>query len=294
MLPETPKKTKIMKLLSLVSSLFLAGAIPVLAQTYSFNTVTAVSSAADGALDGWVVPDHLRGNSYTSNIGQMGLIFADQSPLAGITGTPNGTFRGDSGGSLSNRLGLFAFCIDSESPFTATGASSTRTLDAYTVAEAESRYVGEVSFYLPGALKRAAYLLETFGQTAHNGGNVEAAAMQAAIWESLYDSTVSVTEGNGNYYIRTNVSDSTQRSQAIATRDLANSWLGTAAANNWGGSSYDPANRVLVWMDPTNANAFQSVITMNPLPMSITPIPEPGSAALLMTIGGLLAFRRRR
>ena len=266
-------------------------------QNYTFHTVLGSSSTADGALDEASIADHLKTANYTGQVGEMGLIFADQAPFASISGTPSGSFRGDTGDTYGGQFGMIAYCVDSDAPFNGTNGVATKTLTAYTVAAAEARYMNEVSYYLPGSLKRAAYLLETFGQAAHDdttNGNNAAAAMQVAIWESLYDSTVSVTEGNGNYYVRTSYGTSTMKATTTNVRDRANAILDQAVAANWGGASYNPGNRVVVWMDPNNASAFQSILSFRAPGVNLIMVPEPASVGLAALGALALVLRRRR
>lgn len=275
------------------------------AQAYvsvQFRTDMFTNDRANDALDGdSSLADHWYSQNYDGAVGELGLNFADQSTLSGV-GLPNGTYRGDTTGSdqaRANQLGLFGYCIASDDSFpnSNSNGSTVYTLYGYTPTEAETRYRAEVANYRSNSLMRAAYLMEMYGQTAHNAtgasGDTLTAALQVAIWEVLYDASPNVSEGSGNYYVRTSSGDGTQRSEATAIRDQANAYLNQASSNNWGGANYDPTGKVMVWMDPTNANNFQSVITLAPDLSMLKPVPEASVAIMALGAAGLL-FRRRR
>ncbi len=283
-----------MRFKNLMSGLLLGSFLaPVEAVVLEFHSFTGLSASVDGTLDGATVADQYGGHQYTSYVGSLGLMFADPSVVEDIIGTPLGSFRGDAGGAHAGGLGLMGFCIDSETGF---GVSATTDQTFYyepmSWEVAEARYLSEgVGGYRAGGLKKAAYLLERHYVEADAGGDLEAAAMQAAIWEVLTDSDPNLNDGRGNYFLRTDTGDATlnQRSGEIAA--LTSQWFAEADAADWGGSGYDPLDRVLFWLDPADTGANQSVITLNP--NLVSAVPEPGVA--LLVVGGLgLALRRRR
>lgn len=264
--------------------------------TYEYRSVSGEQGTVNGALDGYTVADHYGTSSYSGYVGEMGLVFNNQSSFSGISGTPQGTFRGDAGDIYDNQVGLVVFCIDSETPFVGSGTSSVQTYVGYGLIQAEQRYLTDgVAGYTPGGLRRAAYLLETFYNTAHNGGNLEAASMQSAIWEVLTDSTPSLATGDGNYYVRNNTGNATTNQRSNDIISLTNTWFSAATADNWGGPAYNPDERVVFWIDPNDTSNNQSVISLNPVFASdyLISVPEP-SAAVLLLGGGLLLLRRRR
>lgn len=261
----------------------------------SFWSQSGSDSSVNGALDGMTVADRLGLNSYNGYIGEMVLMPTDPNTLAALAANTAGIVTADNGGTFSGKRGLVAFCIDSETGFNASASlAQTYSYEAYAFAAANSRYLNEnVLYYNPDGLKRAAYLLENNYSAAHAGGNTEAAALQAAIWEVLYDADPSVTLGSGDYYIRTDAGNNKAKAQAVQVRDQANAWLAAASAAQWGGASYDPANRVTFWLNPTAVNLNQSVITLNPGGSSQA-VPEPRSEVLIAgALGMMLLFRRR-
>ena len=264
----------------------------------SFYGQSGNHSALNGALDGVDVADQLGLSPYDGFIGQLALIPADPTLLSYVTAGTAGMITADGGGAFSDLRGLAGFCIDSETTFltsSGTGFSQLHGYEAHNFSSADSRYLSDgVNFYLAGGLKKAAYLLETFYGDAHGGGDEEAAALQAAIWDVLYDSSHGVGLNDGNYYLRTNAGNRSARNTANAVANQANDWLDAAAAANWGGTGYDPANRVIFWLDPEDTQLNQSIITLNPGNWQTVAVPEPGAPAMLAGgLGFLLLLRRR-
>lgn len=272
---------------------------PVSAQstgTYDFLPVSGGNSAANAALDGFRIYDTFRGSAGQAYAGEMGLVFADQSAYTG-TQTPANTFRADADGPLPDQLGLWGYCVDITSPWR-DNTTQSRQFRATTIADADLLYRQQgVTGYLAGGLHRAAYLVDSYSATVKDQDQYAAAALQAAIWEVLYDANPSVTEGAGNYFVRNHLGTSQLSNDMTHVQTLANGYLSTAAANQWGAGSFDPANRVVVWM-PTDlqASSFQSLLTVNPQELPVQyggPIPEPGTLALAL-LSPVLLFRRRR
>ncbi len=253
------------------------------------------TSDVDDATDGFTVPDHLRSNNYQGYVGEMVLMPTNPNLLNGLPPSAPGLITADSGDTYSGVRGIAGFCIDSETSFKISSSQADRkTYLALTYAQANSRYIADgVLHYLPGNLLRAAYMIDKFYQQAHAGGNIEAAALQAAIWEVLYDSTPNTNTGNGNYYVRNNTGDATLDGRANQVTSFTNTWFAAAVTDNWGGASYDPTNRVIFWLDPNNATLNQSIITLNPWE-GLVPVPESEPVLLLAFATGALAFRRRR
>lgn len=266
------------------------------AQSLEFWTAAGSSSSVDAALDGASISDHLVTSDYSGFVGEVGLMPTTPGALSSVApGTP-GTFEGDSGGLFSGTRGLVGFDIDSETPFHASASlGETHIYQALDFASANAIFQADgVSHYIAGRLLRAAYLLENYYATASSGNHLDAAAMQAAIWEVLYDLVPNVGTGEGNYYVRNNVGSSIQQDEANAVIATANAWIAEAELNNWGGPGYDPGNRVIFWLDPNHTANKGSVITLNPSGSSLILVPEPSTALLALFGLGAAVLRRRR
>ena len=261
---------------------------------YSFYPVSGGNSSVNAALDGITVYDSFNGHQGHAFAGEMGLVFADQAAYTGAQ-TPANTFRADADGALPNYLGLWGYCVDFNSPWK-DSSSQSRQFRATTVSEADRIYSQQgVTGYLSGGLYRAAYLIDSFSSLVNSQGDIEATALQTAIWEVLYDSQPDVT--TGNYFVRNQLSNTTLANQMTQVRDTANGYLAAAAAENWGTDSFDPDSRAVVWMTTDlQTSAFQSLLTVNPQGMPVQygdPVPE-ASSLLLGMLAPLALIRRRR
>lgn len=283
--------------LARVAAIAMACCTATLGQTggiYSFYPVSGGNSSVNAALDGITVYDSFNGHQGHAFAGEMGLVFADQGTYTGSQ-TPANTFRADSDGALPNYLGLWGFCVDFNSPWK-DSSSQSRLFRATTISEADRIYSQQgVTGYLSGGLYRAAYLIDSFSSWVNSQGDIEATALQTAIWEVLYDAQPDVTQGS--YYVRNQLSNTTLANQMTQVRNTANGYLAAAASENWGVGSFDPDNRVVVWMTTDlQTSAFQSLLTVNPPGMPVEygdPVPEP-SALLFGMLAPLALIRRRR
>jgi len=260
-----------------------------------FWSISGQSVDVNGAVDGAQVADHLGGNNYNGYVGQLVIMPTDPSLMGSLAPSAPGMIVADSDGAYQNVRGLAGFCIDSETSFlTSANRSSPRIYVGLDYATANSRYISQgVSQYRPGGLLRAAYLMDKFYDQVHAGGDIDAAALQAAIWEVLYDATPNVTTGQGNYYVRNNTGNGTLDSRANQIIAMTGGWFSSAASDNWGGAAYNPTNRVVFWLDPGNPNINQSIITLNPWNGPV-PVPEVGSTVAFAFALQFALFRRRR
>jgi len=126
---------------------------------------------------------------------------------------------------------------------------------------------------------KAAWLLNSFGGTVTTG--IQAAALQVAIWEALYDNTPNLA--TGSFKLLTTGVPYTTDAEAQAIFNQATSYLGQLFSSNAPNHLYYTS--VAAWLDATKTNGGgQDQITT----------PEPTSVALL-GMGALVArFSRRR
>jgi len=281
--------------------LCLCLSISALQAQVQFWTLSGSAADVDGTTDGRTVADRLNSNSYNGYVGEMVLMPTDPNLMGGLNPSAPGLIEADANGAYSGVRGIVGFCIDSETAF----RNSANQLDFnnyvpldYT--QANNRYNGVnngsgngVPFYLNGGLLKAAYLIDRFYASAHAGGDTEAAALQSAIWEVLYDANASVATGNGAYYVRNNTGNAATNAVSNSIIGITDTWFAAANADNWGGAGYDPTGRVIFWLDPTDTDNNQSIITLNPWQGAV-PIPEMDtSMALAFGVGVLMLFRRR-
>lgn len=266
-----------------------------------FWTASGTSSDVNGALDGMTVSDRLGANSYNGYVGEMILMPSDPNYLGGLAPNAPGLVVADGDGAYAGITGIVGFCIDSETSFQVSSSlTDFKTYVPYNFAAANSRYNGVnngsgngVPFYRDGGLLRAAYLIDKFYESARAAGDTESAALQAAIWEVLYDANPSVNTGSGNYFVRNNTGNAGTNAVSNSIIAITDGWFATANADNWGGSSYDPSSRVIFWLDPTDTDNNQSIITLNPFE-GVVPIPEPGTPMTLLSGVCAMLLRRRR
>ena len=122
---------------------------------------------------------------------------------------------------------------------------------------------------------KAAWLVNAFASTVTTG--LEAAALQVAIWEALYDNDHDLS--TGSFTLITDDSAYTGAAHAQLIYDQANTYLSQLFSAP-GGGYY---TSVALWLDAAGANGGQDQIAT----------PEPSSMALL-GLGTLFGIFRRR
>lgn len=136
------------------------------------------------------------------------------------------------------------------------------------------RSTTEMPTTAPGGAAKAAYLLNTFSQAIRTGGTaVQAAALQVAIWEAIYDPVLDLS--NGNFQLITEPWAISGQATALAIYNQASQYLQSLGTGQY-------ANATAIWLDAPVPGQDQ-----------ITSVPEP-AALLLLGIGALVAARFSR
>jgi len=160
-----------------------------------------------------------------------------------------------------------AFCIEPEQP----NALSSKGYRTYTV----DGFTGAQATLLQG--------LYSSSFSSVSGVNQQA-AFQLAIWEIVRESgsTLSLDQGNGSFFLKTDASSGMQLLAANTVQGLANTYL--AAAQSYDGAALYSLTKL------TNASYQDLVIASQ-----VTAVPEPETYALLLAgLGaiGLVGCRR--
>jgi PEP-CTERM motif len=186
-----------------------------------------------------------------------------------LIGNPLGTPFSDFVGELTwNWIGSPAAGFSSDSIYTYCVDATSYLQDPQTVTARSTNLLATGS---GGAAAggRVGWLIDTYAASVHaTGSNDDAAALQIAIWEALYDSTEGLSSG------------AFQLLTTGAIHDKAQAYLD--ALYSVGGGGYHTATAT--WLD-TNAGQDQVVLT---------PTPEPGSIMLFGSALAYMASRRRK
>ncbi len=136
------------------------------------------------------------------------------------------------------------------------------------------RSTSELTTPAPDGASKAASLVNTFAQAIRTGGTgIEAAALQVAIWEAIYDPVIDLS--SGNFQLITEPWAYTGQATALAIYDQAALYLQSLASGQY-------ANATAIWLDAPIPGQDQ-----------ITSVPEP-AALMLLGIGALAAARFSR
>ena len=185
------------------------------------------------------------GNTFTYNGSGLGTFFAGELNWSWTSGMPTGYTSS-----------FYAYCVDIQ----------------HVLWDPETVAVGSTDFLtvsgVPNAGGKAAWLFNTYAASVHASGNATyGAALQIAIWESLYDTSANLSGGN--------LTVST--SSAVATQAMV--YLNAL----YSGGAH---TSVATWLDaPTNYGQDQ---------MIAMPAPEPASIILCGSGCMLLAHSLRR
>ncbi len=184
------------------------------------------------------------------------------SSFNGWTGQQN---NGVSGGPVGYPTSFVGYCVDIEHSFVNGESVSVQSTSLLTK-----------NGNLPNSGYRVAWLYNTYSSSLTT--NVQAAALQSAIWEALYDSSLDLT---GGFYKL----DATE----VTVAAQANVYLG-ALSTAIGNGSYLSSNAT--WF---NAGGLGQDI-MGPNTGGVSQVPEPGLMSLLASgsVSGLWMLRRRK
>jgi hypothetical protein len=224
-------RSKLLSIVVVAALLFVFKSVPASASQLDW-TGTGKGATATFSLAG----DPL-GNPFTDFVGEL---------MWNWVGSPAPGFSTDS---------IYTYCVDATSYLQGFQNVTARSTDLLTSGTGGTDAGG-----------RVAYLVDKYAADIHkNGSGVDAAALQIAIWEALYDSTENLAGG------------AFQLVTTGAIADKAKFYLDDL----YSGGTYHTATAT--WLD-TNAGQDQVVLT---------PTPEPASLTLFGSALAYIAARRR-
>jgi hypothetical protein len=168
---------------------------------------------------------------------------------------------------------IYTYCVDIAHNVTSQQSVAILSTDALSPSGNPADQLGA---YSVDAGKKAAWLFNTYAPTIHaTGTNIEAAALQVAIWEALYDETPNLGSGDFQLVVSAGVAGGLTLAQAIR----AQAWqylVGEHGVFNAGGYNTSTA----VWLNAPIPRGQDQIVGRQP-------VPEPSS--LLLVLGGLAA-----
>ncbi len=154
---------------------------------------------------------------------------------------------------------FYTYCVDATQYLRDPQYVTVRSTDSFTAGSANA-----------GA--KVSWLFNSFASTIRTSGtNIQAAALQLAIWEALYDTSQNLSGGS----FRTNASGAIlTQTQSYLTALYSSAYLGSRAT----------------WLDVDGANSNPAYRGQDQITHSV---PEP-STLMMMGLASLALFRRRR
>ncbi len=198
--------------------------------------------------------------SYTGlNLGQNVTIKVNGVQKAGFAGQIGWQFTGSAGTPTGYSNSFYAYCCSLENNLQTPMDVNIRSTNDLTRNNNS-----------PNTGVKAAWLFNTYANQVNS--NTTAAALQVAIWESLYDTSYSMSAG----YFQLVTSDSALTNQVNTYLNALNSNFTATTAT---------------WFQPTNPSNAQDMLGA----AAVSTVPEPGTMSLLACSGlsGLCVLRRR-
>jgi hypothetical protein len=175
---------------------------------------------------------------------------------------------------------IYTYCVDIAHNVTAEQTVEILSTDALSPpGEPED----QLAAFAVDAGKKAAWLYNTYAPTIHESGtNVEAAALQVAIWEALYDEAPDLGAGDFQLVVNAGVYGGLGAAEAI--RDQAWTYL-AGEEGLFDSGSYHTSEAV--WLNAPIPNGQDQIVSRQPVS-----VPEPSTTLLLALVLALAPIGR--